>query len=82
MYLKFKELGVFEDLKKKKPINYDDVPIKFKAWKDKMGYTNAQCAEILNVSVPNPTAIRNVLTDTTGSINRPECELILSSAML
>jgi transcriptional regulator with XRE-family HTH domain len=52
MYLKFKELGVFEELKKKKPINYDDVPIKFKAWKNKMGYTNAQCAEILNVSVP------------------------------
>ena len=25
---------------------------KFKAWKHKMGYTNAQCAEILNVSVP------------------------------
>lgn len=53
MYLKFKELGVFEDLKKKKPINYDDVPIKFKAWKYKMGYTNAQCAEILKVSVPS-----------------------------
>ena len=52
MYLKFKELGVFKDLKKKKPINYDDVPIKFKAWKDKMGYTNAQCADILKVSIP------------------------------
>ncbi len=52
LYLKFKKLGVFEKLKKKKPINYDDIPIKFKAWKKKMGYTNAQCAEILNVSVP------------------------------
>lgn len=52
MYLRFKERGVFEELKKKKPINYDDVPIKFKAWKKKMGYTNTQCAEILNVSVP------------------------------
>ena len=31
MYLKFKEIGVFEELKKNKPINYDDVPIKFKA---------------------------------------------------
>lgn len=51
MYLKFKELGVFEEFKKKKTINYDDVPIKFKAWKAKMGYTNAQCADILNVSV-------------------------------
>ncbi|WP_297422800.1 helix-turn-helix transcriptional regulator [Clostridium sp.] len=52
MYLKFKELGVFKELKKKKPINYDDIPVKFKAWKKKMGYTNAQCAEILNVSIP------------------------------
>jgi len=52
MYLKFKELGVFQKLKKKEPINYDDIPIKFKAWKAKMGYTNAQCAKILNVSVP------------------------------
>lgn len=52
MYLKFKELGVFEELKKKKPINYNDVTIKFKAWKKKMGYTNSQCAEILNVSIP------------------------------
>lgn len=52
MYLKFKELGVFKELKKKKLIKYDDVPIKFKAWKEKMGYTNAQCAEILDVSVP------------------------------
>lgn len=43
MYLKFKKLGVFEELKKKKPINYEDVPIKFKVWKDKMGYTNTQC---------------------------------------
>lgn len=51
MYLKFKELGVFEELRKKKPINYNDVPIKFKAWKEKMGYTNSECAEILNVSV-------------------------------
>lgn len=52
MYLKFKELGVFEELKKKIPINYEDVPVKFKAWKEKMGYTNSECAEILNVSVP------------------------------
>ena len=52
MYLKFKELGVFEELKKKKPINYDDIPVKFKAWKKKMGYTNSECAEILNVSIP------------------------------
>ena len=28
------------------------MPIKFKVWKAEMGYTNAQCAEILNVSVP------------------------------
>lgn len=33
-------------------INYNDVPMKFKAWKNKMGYTNAQCAEILNLSIP------------------------------
>lgn len=52
MYLKFKELEVFEELKKEKPINYDDIPVKFKAWKTKMGYTNSECAEILNVSVP------------------------------
>ena len=30
MYLKFKGLGVFKELKKKEPINYDDIPIKFK----------------------------------------------------
>ena len=52
MYLKFKELGIFEELKKNKSINYDDIPIKFKAWKKKMGYTNSECAEILNVSIP------------------------------
>ena len=52
MYLKFKALGVFEELKKKKPINNDDIPIKFKTWKKKMGYTNSECAEMLNVSVP------------------------------
>ncbi|URZ03710.1 hypothetical protein [Clostridium felsineum] len=51
MYLRFKELGVFKELKKKKPHNYTDVPNKFKSWKKKMGYTNAQCAEILNVSI-------------------------------
>lgn len=33
-------------------INYANVPIKFKAWKKKMDYKNAQCVEILNVSVP------------------------------
>ncbi|WP_035768887.1 helix-turn-helix domain-containing protein, partial [Clostridium beijerinckii] len=52
MYLKFKKLGVFNNLNKKDPIDYDDVPNKFKEWKNKMGYTNAQCAQILNVSVP------------------------------
>ena len=52
MYLKFKELGVFKELKKKERISYDDVPVKFKAWKTKMGYTNAQCAKILDVSIP------------------------------
>lgn len=51
MYLKFKELGVFKKLNKKNSINYDDIPIKFKAWKEYTGYTNAQCSEILNVSV-------------------------------
>lgn len=51
MYSKFKELGVFKEIKKKKPISYDDVTIKFKAKKMKMGYTSAQCAEILNISV-------------------------------
>ena len=50
--MKFKELRVFEELKKKKSINYDDIPVKFKAWKTKMGYTNAQCAKILDVSIP------------------------------
>lgn len=59
MYLNFKELGVFEELKKKKSINYADVPIKFKAWKDKMRYTNAQCAEILNVSVSTIKRLNN-----------------------
>lgn len=51
MYLKFKQLGVFEKLKRNTPINYDDVSVKFKAWRQSMGYTNAQCAEILNLSV-------------------------------
>lgn len=52
MYLKFNEFGVFDELKKKKSINYYDVPIKFRSWKEKMGYTNSECTEILNVSVP------------------------------
>lgn len=52
MYLQFKKLGVFIKLNKKDPIDYDDVPNKFKEWKNKMGYNNTQCAEILNVSVP------------------------------
>jgi len=52
MYIKFKELSVFESLVKTLKPNYTDIPIKFKAWKSKMGYTNAQCAEILNVSIP------------------------------
>ena len=51
MYLKFKDLGVFENLVKTHKPNYIDISIKFKAWKSKMGYTNAKCAEVLNVSV-------------------------------
>jgi len=38
MYLKFKELGVFESSAKTLKPNYTDIPIKFKAWKSKMGY--------------------------------------------
>ena len=44
MYVQFKKFGVFNKLNKKKPTGYDDIPIKFKAWKNKMGYTNAHCA--------------------------------------
>ncbi|WP_017212186.1 helix-turn-helix domain-containing protein [Clostridium beijerinckii] len=52
MYLQLKKLGVFNTLNKNDPIDYDDVSNKFKEWKNKIGYTNAQCAEILNESVP------------------------------
>lgn len=52
MCLSFNELGIFKYIKKKKPINYEDVHIKFKAWKEKIYYTNSQCAEVLNISVP------------------------------
>lgn len=52
MYLKFKEIGFFKELNKKKPINYNDVPTKFKALEKKMGYSNSECAEILNLSIP------------------------------
>jgi hypothetical protein len=59
MYLQFEKLGVFKKLNKKKPIHYDDVPIKFKTWKREMGYTNSECAEILNVSVPTVKRLAN-----------------------
>ncbi len=59
MYLKFKEFRVFDVLKKKKNINYDDAHIKFKAWREKMGYTNVQYAEILHVSASTVKRLAN-----------------------
>ena len=52
MYLRFKDLGIFNNLLRKQEINYDEASAKFMTLKHKMGYNNAQCPEILNVSIP------------------------------
>ena len=57
--IKFKKLGVFNKPLIKQEINYDEASTKFKAWKYKMSYTNAQCAEILNVSAPTVKRLVN-----------------------
>jgi len=57
MYLKFNKLGVFEELKKKKPINYDDVSINLKLRKRRWVIVSGQCAAVLNVSIATITRI-------------------------
>lgn len=52
MYLQLQKLVFLNRLNKKRLIHYNNVPIKFKVWKKKIGYSNTQCAEILNVSFP------------------------------